>query len=40
MESEKEWGGGMTCMRGAYHGVLAVKDECGTHSPPAAVFDP
>jgi hypothetical protein len=28
------------CMASAYHVVLAVKDECGTHSPPAAVFDP
>ena len=24
----------------AYHAVLAVKDERGTHSPPTAVFDP
>jgi hypothetical protein len=24
----------------AYHAVLAVKDERGKRSPPAAVFDP
>jgi len=32
--------GGITLGTSAYHAVLAVKDERGKRSPPAAVFDP
>jgi hypothetical protein len=32
--------GGIPNSLRAYHAVLAVKDGCGTHPPPAAVFDP
>ena len=32
--------GGITLIASAYHVVLAVKDERGARSPPAAVFDP
>jgi hypothetical protein len=32
--------GGITLGTSAYHAVLAVKDERGKRSPPAAVFNP
>ena len=38
-ENVKEEGGN-SLSASAYHAVLAVKDERGARSPPAAVFDP